>query len=284
MIMEVPDPAPHAREQLPISLFEGVVLSIRRDDGAIALDFRDLCATMTLDADAQRRRIAVSEDVTLTAFRVRVGAQLRRREFLPLDDLSVWILSLQTRRMSPVQRERIRYVKDYLKESVRAAFAQLVGLPEVSTAIEDLRDLDRLSDAFTAIGELTARQETLEASQERARAVYRDLAAELRLLRERVQAMERAVKEPITAPQRGTIFHMVQTWAAARAAHGEAGAIGTILQRCWREVNAVAKVAAYKDIPTARYNDVVRYLQTQYQALTGTPLPAIEQHGFGDEA
>src|SRR5262249_54039427 len=153
-------------------------------DGQIFLDFRDLCAALTTNADSQRRRVASSEDVTLVAFRVPIGMQLRQREFLPLDDLSVWILSLQTRRMSAAQQVRMRYIKDYLKQSMRAAFAQLVGLSEVSSAIEDLGELDRIDEAFTAIGQIAARQETLEQSQDRARAAYRDLLAEIRALNE----------------------------------------------------------------------------------------------------
>jgi hypothetical protein len=61
-----------AAEQLPIPLFDGVVLAARTGDGQIHLSLRDLCATIGLDVASQRRRIRANESLHLTAIGVHI--------------------------------------------------------------------------------------------------------------------------------------------------------------------------------------------------------------------
>ena len=95
------DAAPLGIEQLPIPLFDGVVLAARTGDGQIHLSLRDLCATIGLDAASQRRRIRANKSLHLTAIRVHIDRQFRTLDFLLLDDLALWILTLQTARIHP---------------------------------------------------------------------------------------------------------------------------------------------------------------------------------------
>ncbi|NTU85958.1 MAG: hypothetical protein HGA45_42625, partial [Chloroflexales bacterium] len=57
---------PRPREQLPITLFEGVVLAARADDGRIYIGLRDLCEVLGLKVSGQRRRIITDEALHLT--------------------------------------------------------------------------------------------------------------------------------------------------------------------------------------------------------------------------
>lgn len=274
--------APLPREQLPIPLFDGVVLAVRRDDAAIALALRDLCITLNLDPVSQRRRIVANDRLHLWPFRVQTQRQFRTLDFLPLDDLPLWLLTLQDRRVSPEARRRIAYVKDYLAESVRAAFAELTGLPTGgSRQIEDLGELDRIERAFTAIAEIGDRQEQLEGSQERARDAFRSLRAELQTLHDRVQQLEQRSAQTLSPVQRGTIYQLVQAWGAARAEHTPKERAGVSIRRCWAEINAAYGVATYTDLPAAHYDAIVRWVQEQYRALTGSDLDAAEQQGLG---
>lgn len=277
-------PAPRPREQLPIPLFDGVVLAARSGEGLIFLDLRDLCSTLGLDVASQRRRILATEELHLVPFRVTVdGQQLRTRDFLLLDDVPVWLLSVQQRRVAPEVRERFSYVKTYLVAAVRQAFAQLTGLPDApSSAIEDLGDLDRIDQALTQLAELGQRQAAIEQSQVRARTAYRDLHALLLELRERVQALEQQARTRLSPTQRGTIYRMVQTWGQARAERAPELTAGLAIRRSWAEVNARFGVGTYTDLPAARYDEIVQFVQERYRALTGGELSAVEQLGLED--
>lgn len=282
--MSVPDPtgSPRPREQLPITLFDSVVLAVRADDARIYLSLRDICEALGLAVNTQRRRILLDEALQLVQFRVQSGGQFRTLDFLPLDDISVWLLSIQQRRVSEQARERFSYVKTYLVRAVQRAFAELTGLPDApSSSIEDLTELDRINQAFSQLAALSQRQEQIEQSQERARGAYRDLRSILDELRERMQALERHLETTLSPSQRGVIYHMVQRWGTARAERSKQLAPGAAIRKSWAELNAAFSVSTYTDLPATRYDAIVRYIKEQYHALTGETFEAFEQAGFG---
>jgi hypothetical protein len=278
-----PPRPPRPREQLPITLFEGVVLAVRGDNGLIYVGLRDLCAVLGLNHSAQRRRILLDEALHLTQFRVQTGGQFRALDFLLLEDIPVWLMGVQEGRVGEQAQERFGYVKQYLVSAVQRAFAELSGLPDgPSSAIEDLADLDRIDRAFAQLTEIGRRQEELEASQERARSAFRDLRALITEVRDRVQELERRAKTTLSPAQRGTIYQMVQQWGVARAEHDRTVKQGVAIRRSWAEVNAAFGVSTYTDLPAARYDEVVRYVKDKYRALTGHELDAVEQAGLED--
>jgi P22_AR N-terminal domain len=274
-------PAERPVEQLPVPLFDGVVLAARTRDGAIHLALRDLCETLSLALPAQRRRIQANEPLHLIQLRVQVGRQFRTMDFLLLDDVPVWIMDVQSRRVGEEVRERFGYIKSYLVSAVQAAFAQLTGLPEgPSRQIEDLRDLDRIDQALRTLEELNTRQTTIEASQDRARIAFRDLAAMIRELQSRVQTLEQQAKQRMSSAQRGTIYHLVQAWGTALAARTPGKKPGAAIRSRWQLFNDRFNLGTYTDLPAARYDEAIQFVKEQYRELTGQEIDAIEQSGL----
>ncbi len=70
---------PRPREQLPVPLFDGVVLAVRNDMGTIFLVLRDSCGTLGLDVTSQRRRILNDERLRTARFRIAIDNQLQAR-------------------------------------------------------------------------------------------------------------------------------------------------------------------------------------------------------------
>src|SRR5688572_5048324 len=103
---------PH--EQLPITLFDGVVLAVRAADGQIALVVRDLCTVLALLSSSQLRSIRADARLHLTAFRLRIGRQVRTLDCLALDDIPLWMIKVRPPRGDPQAAERLRYVQAYL--------------------------------------------------------------------------------------------------------------------------------------------------------------------------
>jgi hypothetical protein len=281
--MSSPAPAPRPREQLPIALFDGVVLAARADDGRIYLSLRDLCEALGLRLSGQRRRILADESLHLTSFRVQTGGQFRTLDFLLLEDVPVWLLGVQLARVNAQARERFAYVKAYLVSAVQRAFAELAGLSgATSSDIEDLGELDRIEQAFAQLAELGRRQEDLEQRLDRARGAFRDVRAVLDEIRERVQELERQAKATLSPTQRGTVYHLVQQWGAARAERDPRLAPGAAIRKSWGELNAAFGVSTYTQLPAARYDAIVSYIKDQHRAITGRELDAVEQAGLED--
>jgi hypothetical protein len=268
-------------EQLPVPLFDGVVLAVRDRESKIYLGLRDLCTTLSLDVSSQRRRIVANESLHLKPFRVLLDQQFRTLDFLLLDDLSLWLLGIQERRVGANVRERLSYIKRYLEAAVRAAFAQVTGLPEdPSSNIEELRELDRIEQALKVLEELGHRQATLEASQDRARVAFRDLTTVVQELRTRIAAIEQQARSRISPTQRNTLYRMVQRWGTARAEHDSRLTTGMAIRKTWVEFNTRFGITTYTDLPAARFDEAVQFIKQQYTALTGQQLDAIEQTGL----
>lgn len=281
----MPDPGTprnlEMHEQLPITLFDSVVLAVRVSDGQIYLSLRDLCTVLGLDLSSQRRRIMASSRLRLSLVRLRVRTPGGRQEqdFFLLDNLSIWLMSVQERRVGADAAQRLAYVQEYLEQAVRAAFAALTGLPEGSSRqIEDLHELERIDHAFEA---LTERQGALEQSQDRARLAWRDMAAQVRALTDRVQQLERQAGSKISDAQRGVIYQMVQTWGAAKAAREPNHPRSAAYQACWALVKARFKLSRYEDLSASKYDECITFIRSAYRALTGQELPVNEQEELG---
>jgi hypothetical protein len=258
---DISSSVPRAAEQLPITLFDSVVLAARADDGTIWLVLRDLCASLGLALEAQRRRIRANDLLHLSQLRIREGNQLRALDVLQLDDVPIWLIGIQAQRVNEDVRARVEYVRAYLVAAVRAAFAQLTGLAETSRQVEDLRDLDRIELALSELEALGARQSTLEESQDRARLAFRDLTTLVRELQSRVQALEAQSKQQLSPAQRGTLYQLVQTWGTAQAARQPDRRSGEAIRSCWRQFNQRFGISTYTDLPAARYDEGIQFIR-----------------------
>jgi hypothetical protein len=276
------------REQLPITLFDGAVLAVRAADGAIYLVVQDLCTVLGLIPSSQLRAMRADERLHLAAFRLRIGNQVRTSDCLLLDDIPLWLIKVRPPRGNAEAAERLRYVQAYLVASVQSAFAALTGLPDVpSNQIEDLQDLDVINQSLQALRELGQRQGRIEESQDQAREVWRDLAAQIREIRgvlplvaelqTRLQEVEQQLSQRMSPAQRHTIYQLVQTYGEARAELARASKPGVEIRKCWTEFNARFGIATYTDLPAARVDEAVQFVKDQYRALTGRDLEAATQ-------
>jgi hypothetical protein len=275
-------------EQLPITLFDGAVLAVRAADGNISLVVQDLCTVLGLIPSSQLRAIRADDRLHLAAFRLRIGNQVRTLDCLLLDDIPLWLIKVRPRRGNAQGAERLRYVQAYLVASVRSAFAALTGLPDApSNQIEDLQELDAIDPSLQALRALGERQANLEESQDRAREVWRDLAAQIRELRgvlplveelrARIQEVEQRLNQRLSPEQRNTIYRLVQAQGEARAMQAKSEKPGVEIRKCWAEFNARFGIATYTDLPAARFDEAVQFVKERYQALTGEGFAAATQ-------
>jgi hypothetical protein len=265
------------REQLPVTAFGSVVLAVRHPDGTIYLSVRDLCDIIGIRRPSQMRRLRAHADLSqgLALFLVRTPGGPQAQEFLSLEKIPAWLLSVSTARSAPEVQSKLSYLQSYLVREAYAAFARLAGLPEQpSRAIEDLGDLARID---IAVGALAERQAQIEQSQDLARNAWRDLARQVRQLTDRLAALEQGASGAISRGQRGHIYQLVQAWGAAKAAQEPRLSRSAAYMSVWAALKARFRVARYEDLPAARYDECVRFVRDAYRALTGAELDLPEQ-------
>lgn len=264
-------------EQLPITIFDAVVLSVRDQDGTISLAIRDLCQAMSLDAASQRRRIRTHALLQsgMHRFRVTTAGGEQAQEFLELELVPTWLLMINTARVAEAVRPRLSWFQRYIVREVYRAFTALAGLPEqASQQIEDLGDLQHINTALTA---LAARQDAVETSQDQARQAWRDIRADIRAIADRVAAVEQRVGAVISREQRGYVYQLVQAWGTAKAARESRLSSSAAFAACWATLKTRYRIARYEDLPATQYDDCVRFVQQAYRQLTGEQLDLPEQ-------
>lgn len=262
-------PLVDVQERLPITLFDDVALAIRAGDGLIYLALSDICAVVNLAPSSQLRRIRSSEDLVdgLVRAAVDTGYGVKEQYFLQLELYPLWLMGVNTRKAAVQTRGRLQHLKRYLIAEVYAAFARLAGLPETSSrAVEDLHDLDHIGGA---LADLTARQQQIEASQQRARHAWKDLDA-------RVRALEGHTEQVITDAQRGYLYTLVQAWGQARAARDPESARNPYAA-CWATLKVRFRLSRYEDLPMREYPAAVAFVRDAYRQLTGADLNIPEQ-------
>jgi len=263
-------------EHLPITFFDSPVLAARRDDGRIYLNIRDLCGAAMIDASSQMRRIKNHPKLQagLVKFRVPTAGGPQAQDFLALERVATWLLTVNTAKVSDEVQSRLSFLQDYLVTEVHAAFMRLAGLPRDPRGIEDLADLQRLDSALTALAE---RQETLESSQEKARHAWRDISDQLKAIAARVDALDDRGSTAISRTQRGYLYQLVQAWAEAKQRHDPLLSPKAAHATCWGVLKTQFRVARYEDLPASQYPAAVVFIRSAYRQLTGEPLDLPEQ-------
>lgn len=274
----------HPTEQLPITLFDAVVLSVRSSDGTIYLAIRDLCQALTIDVSSQLRRIRthVVLQEGMRRFRVATPGGSQEQEFLELERVPTWLLMINVARVGESVRPRLTWLQHYIVREVYRAFAALAGLEaRGSHQIEDLSELQQFNTAITELARhqetLSARQKAVETSQDQARQAWRDLRDEIRAIAARVAAVEQRVGGVISREQRGHLYQLVQAWGAAKAAREPRLSKAAAFAACWTTIKAKYRIARYEDLPIVKYADCVTFIHQSYRQLTGEELDLPEQ-------
>ena len=262
-------------EQVVVSFFDLPCLAVRDVDGAIYIVLSDLCSAIGINADAQQRRIQRHEHLQagLVSFRIRRGNRMDSVQCLHLQLTAGWLVQIPTARVAAPVQARLRYLQLHLLDAVWQAFATLTGLPAQAEQIEDVQELDRVDQALRSLEQLASRQIAIETSQGKARDAWRQLQDQLREMAGRVAELEQRVGGTLSPAQRGHLYHLVQTWAAARAQRATSLSKDAVYKTCWGEIKArFGLVARYEDMSPAQYTEAIVYIKQQYRTLTGDEL------------
>jgi hypothetical protein len=269
-----------------VTIFDLPCLAVRDPEGAIYVSLGDLCAALGLDRSSQLRRIRGHAllQAGLARFLVQQAGGPQVQDCIHLQTASNWLVTINAARVAEPVRNRLIYLQQHLFDAVWRAFAQIMGLPEgPSSDIEDLDDLQQIDPGLRALAELAERQQAIEASQDRARAAWRDINEQVRALATRLGELEHRVGGTISKGQRGHIFQLVQAWASARAERTTQLSRSGVFAATWAEFKTRFGLARYEDLPLDEYGNAVAYVQDKYLQLTGSQLSIPSQGELGLE-
>jgi hypothetical protein len=119
-------------EQHTITFYEKPILVVRLDDGRPAVVLRSLCDNLSIDTNAQVRRVrrteAIAEDLAQTQIETEGGQQ--KAYVLVLRSVPYWLATLDPKRARPEVREEIvRYQRECVDVLYEWAGQRLRALP-----------------------------------------------------------------------------------------------------------------------------------------------------------
>lgn len=266
-----------AVEEVPISLFDSVVLAVRSADGSLWLSISDLAAAVNVDPRSQRRRIQANMLLSRRArsFRTATAGGAQSQLFLQLEGVGLWVMTLNTAKVSDAIRERLIWLQEHLEHAVRKAFAAATGLPERSSDVEDIDDLSHMDAILQG---LVRQQAALSQGQESLSHTVAELAARLRAL----EVANQGEPPSISKAQRGQLYDLILKWATLLQSRNEGMSIGAARATCWAAFKRHFKLAEYHHLPAAQYDAAVAFVRAAYQGLGGGDLPAQTSLDLGD--
>ena len=277
-----------------INFYGDPIYAAQTSDETIYIPLRPICEHLGLTWPGQWERVKKDPVLAEAVRSVRVTLTERGARTvlcLPLDLLPGWLFGIQAGRVKPELQEKItRYRRECFRvlwqafrNEIMPAAAAAPGLTTAQRALE-------VAEAVVAL----ARQQVAHEAQ------LAQLAAEQQDLRSRHQVMADYLRGYIQQTQSHLDQHdqrlvglEIHLSAGARISEAQAAevalAVKTVAhalesrgqpngyQRVYSELYRRYNIGAYRNLPTARYEEALAWLRKWYEELAGPDLDRIKE-------
>ncbi len=247
----------------------------------IFVPIRPICDFLGVAWDPQRRRIYRDpvlskriESVTLTvtdAYRT-IGRDML---CLPLDYLNGWLFGIDANRVKSEIKERIiRYQEECHKVLAEAFQEGRLSLadPIFDELLAQNTDEVQAYKMIQAMLKLARNQIMLRAELEAHSGKLLTHDQQLGEHAERLDQLEAKLGDPVryvTSAQASRISQAVKAIALALGKRSARNEFGGVYGELYRRF----EIAAYRELPAARYDEAMRFLSDWYASLTGGDIP-----------
>lgn len=238
--------------------FHGVELRCVRDGQTTRVALRPICEALGLNWAAQQQKLVQDERFNyMVIHMVAPDGKTRDTATLPADEISAWLFGVSVNRVAPsarplllaFQRETVTAIHDYWSGQ-QTAPRNTSPAPSVTTVMRGILDeIDSLHETVQAmnghLGQVMHTQNELLQD-------YMSLQEENEALREKLE--HHLATRPINGSEVGEIHRLgVQ--------------LGRLVgyRRAWGMFKAHFRIAAYRDLPAARYEEAVHWLEKAIQ-------------------
>ncbi len=271
--MDEPTKAPLAPiEQREIEFYNDRIVAVLVDvpgkaEPEVYVPVRPLCDFLGVAWSPQLRRLrrdpVLSEGIKGVTVTVTPGGQ-QEMMCLPVDLIPGWLFGITTERVKPELREKIiRYQRECFRALWRAFQAETLSAMPSSRSMASVAEVREFGLALARLAEehlaLDIRVSTTEDRLDHASHVVGGLLRDMSQTKKDVTDLTRRVApgSPITEEQAGDLQQRVKALAMLLT---EANPAKNHFQAIWGELNRRCGVAGYRNIPAARYPDVVKLL------------------------
>ncbi len=260
------------REQ-GVEFYGDTLIAAEGPDAQIYVPLKPISDSLGLSWPGQSERTRRHPVLSRAIVLVRVGADSRRGNpnalALPLDMLPGWLFGINAERIKPELREK---VIRYQEECFRVLWNAFKGdIQPATPAPPDLNPAEQALILAEAVASLARQHLDLEQRHttmaDYTRGFIQQTRAHQARTDQRITALELHISggATISEDQAAEIAGAVKNIAHLLAAQG----IANPYQQVWGELYKRYRVAAYRNLPAARYEEALDWLQGWYTELGG---------------
>lgn len=289
--MNEPVQAPLAPiEQREIDFYDDRIVAVLVDvpgktEPDIYVPVRPLCEFLGIAWSPQLRRLrrdpVLSEGIKGVTVTVTPGGQ-QEMMCLPVDLVPGWLFGITADRVKSELREKIiRYQRECFRVLWRAFQAEAAAATPASRSMTSVAEVREFGLALTRLAEehlaLDARVSTAEDRLDQASQVVGGLLRDMSAAKKDVAELARRVAPgtPITEEQAGDLQQRVKALAMLLT---EANPAKNHFQSIWGELNRRCGVSGYRNIPAAKYPEVIKLLD-EWQTRASLTAPERDTPG-----
>lgn len=258
-------------DQKEVDFYGDILTAVRLPDGRVYVSVRHLCDALGLDRASQVRRIKRTEildegykgDVKVASPGGEQMAGMLLADLVPM-----WLAGIQVKSVRPELQARLQ---QYQREAARILWeafqeGRLTADPDFDTFLQQAsEDAIEAYQMALAMVKLARNQIMLETRIDGQGRVLQDYGR-------RLEAVEATLSDPerfITREQASRISQAVRAIGhvlSERSGRNEYGAVYGELYRNF-------EISAYRELPTHKYDEAMKWLNAWYQRLTNKEIP-----------
>ena len=252
--------------QKEVQFYDDQLTAAQTDDGRIYVSINEVCGVLGLSRPAQQRRIqehdVLSEGIVRLAIDTAGGSQtvtMLRHDLVPL-----WLAGVQGRAVREDVRPKLKQFQ------LRAAQVLYEAFQEGRLTTAEPTDLFAGASPESVQAYQLA-QAVLHLARNQMLMEQR-LGGRIEAVEGRLETIEDALSQPgrmITEDQASQISQAVKAVALAIGKKSGRNEFGAIYGELYRKFG----IAGYKQLPTRRFQEAMRFLAEWHETVTGGPLP-----------
>ena len=259
-------------EQKEVLFYDDTIVAVRLADGSVFVPLRPIVESLGMSWTGQYERLGRNEvlGAKLRSVRITRTEQNRTRQLamqcLPIEYLNGWLFGISTRRIkNVVRRERIIQYQEKCHLALYDAFKE-GRLSTTEASLEAILQGDSpAAQAYRmaqAIMQMARQQVLMEARIDQHDTTLADYSR-------RIETIESTLGNPerqITVAQASQISQAVKAIGLEMGRRSGRNEFGGVYGELYRRFD----ITSYKELPTARVEEAVRFLREWYGAITNT--------------
>ncbi len=249
-------------EQKEVTFYDDELTAVRADDGQIYVSLRHMCESLGLNTQGQTRRIQRNEILSEGLQRVAIMSTHRGKQqayVLRADLVPLWLSGVEISRVKDEVRPKLKQFQREAAKVLWEAFqsGRLTTEPSLTDMLATDSPAAQAYRIASAVLEIARNQLLIE--------------SRVTGIEERLESIESQLSDPgvaVSQDQAMQISQAVKTVAIVVSKESKRNEFGAVYGELYRYFG----ITSYKQLPRAKFDECIEWLNNWYVDVTGEPF------------